>query len=156
MVRWVLLFVLPILICTLAFQAFLVFAENLRVNFITGERPAFGAPFLVGAGTGIHRGDEVTPTFLERFSFFWFAIDVFLTAAIAVVIAWFLRIRNVWVPSLGATAVAGLLLLTASSTPPVPVWSFGFAFWIYWIVAFAVASAIWTGVELNRARPRRG
>jgi len=154
MVRWVLLFVLPILICTLAFQSFLVFAENLRVNFLTGERPAFGAPFLVGAG--IPRGSEVTPTFLERFSFFWFAVDVFLTAAIAVVIAWFLRIRNAWVPSLGATVVVGLLLLTASSSPPVPSWTFGFAFWIYWIVAFAVASAIWTGVELNRARPRRG
>jgi len=154
MVRGVLLFALPILICTLGFQALLVFSENLRVNFLTGEHPASGAPFLVAAGTGIPRGGEVSPTLLERFSFLWFAVDVLVTAAIAVVIAWFLRIGNAWVPSLAATAAVGLLLVTASSSPPVPIWSFGFAFWIYWIVAFALTSAIWTGLELYRARSK--
>jgi hypothetical protein len=154
MIRGVLLFALPILICTLAFQALLVLSENLRVNFLTGEHPASGAPFLVAAGTGIPRSGEITPTLLERFSFLWFAVDVLVTAAIAAVIASFLRIRNAWVPSLGATAAVGLMLLTAGSSPPVPIWSFGFAFWICWIVAFALVSAIWTGLELYRARHR--
>ena len=128
-------------------------SENFRVNFLTAEYPASGAPFLVAAGTGIPRRGEITPTLLERFSFLWFAVDVSVTAAIAAVIAWFLRIWNAWVPSLGATAAVGLMLLTASSSP-VPMWSFGFAFWIYWIVAFALVSAIWTGLELYRVRPR--
>src|SRR5437899_1489746 len=84
--RWFLLFALPILICTLIFQALLVLSENLRVNFLSGEYPASGAPFLVAAGTGIPARGEVTPTLLERFSFLWFPVDVTVTAAIAFVI----------------------------------------------------------------------
>jgi hypothetical protein len=150
--RWFLLFALPILICALVFQALLVLSEDLRVNFLTGERPASGAPFLVAVGTGITARGAATPTLLDRFSFLPFALDVLVTAAIAFVIAWFLRIRNAWPPSAVATAAIGLMLLSASSSPP-PIRSFGFSFWIYWVVAFALTSALWTGFELYRARP---
>jgi len=151
MVRWVLLFALPILICTLAFQALLVLSENLRVNFLSGEYPASGAPFLVAGGTGIPARGEVTPTLLERFSFLWFAVDVIVTAAIAFTTAWFLRIRNAWVPSVGATVLVGWLVASSSSSPPVLIRSFGFSYWIYWLVAFAIMAA---GFELYRTRSR--
>ena len=95
--------------------------------------------------------DQTTPN-PERFSALWFAVDVVLTAAIAAVIAWFLRIRNAWPASVAATAVATLLLFAAGSTPPIPIRSYGFSYWIYWLVAFAIVAA---GFVLYRSRPRQ-
>ena len=150
--RWLVLFALPVLISTLVFQTLLVLSENLRVNFLTGEYPASGAPFLVAAATGIPPRGEVTPSLLERFSFLWFAVNEIVTAAIAFAIAWFLRIRNAWVPSVSATVVVGWLVASSSSSPPVLIRSFGFSYWIYWLAAFAIVAA---GFELFRTRPRR-
>ena len=155
--RWFLLFALPILVCTLIFQAILVPSEDAAVNsFFVGGHP-YGAPFPVGAapipGTPVSGPAPIPP---ERFSVVWFAVDVIVTAAIAFVIAWFLRIRNAWVPSVSATIAVGWLVASSSSSPPVLIRSFGFSYWIYWLVAFALTAAIWTAVELDRARLRRG
>ena len=153
--RRFLMFALPILICTLVFQALLVLSENLQVNFLTGEYPASGAPFLVAVGTGITPRGEVTPTLLERFSFLWFAVDVLLTAAISAVTAWFLRIRNAWPAALASTVVGGYFAATGSN-PPIPFRSYGFSLWIFWLMVFALMAAIWTGFELYRTRPASG
>ena len=154
MARRLLLFAFPILICTLIFQALLVLSENLRVNVLNGEYPASGAPFLAAVGTGVVPRGEVTPTLLERFSFLWFAVDVLVTAAIAAVIAWFLRIRNAWPAAVASTVVGGYFAATGSN-PPIPFRSYGFSLWIFWLMMFALMAAIWTGFELYRARPRR-
>jgi hypothetical protein len=153
--RRFLLLVLPILVCVVIFQLLLVFSEDLKINVFTGERPPSGAPFLVGSGTVITPGGPVTPTGAERFSFLWFGVDVLVTAAIAIAIAWFLRIPSAWPPSVASTVVIGWMVASASS-PPIPLRSFGFSFWVYWLLAFALTAAVWTGIELYRARPRRG
>jgi len=154
MIRWFLLFVLPILSCALIFEAVLVPLEDFSVNFFSLGQ-SYGAPFVVGVGPRPPAVPVVTPEIVsERFSVLWFAVDVIVTAAIAFAIAWFLRIRNAWVPSVGATALVGLVSLASNSSPPIPIRSFGFSYWIYWIVAFALMSAVWTGLELYRARPK--
>src|SRR2546430_16021119 len=84
--------------------------------------------------------NQTTPN-PERFSSLWFAVDVMLTAAIAAVIAWFLRVRNAWPASVATTAVATLLLFAAGSNPPIPIRSYGFSYWIYWLSFFPVVSA---------------
>ena len=166
--RWFLLFALPILGCALIFEALLVPAEDFTVNFFN-EGHSYGAPFVVGARPLPTRPPTPVPTPLpspgptpvqgagtgapERFSVLWFAVDVIVTAAIAFVIAWFLRIRNAWVPSVSATIAVGWLVASSSSSPPVLIRSFGFSYWIYWLVAFAIIAAGWT---LYRTRARRG
>ena len=166
--RWFLFFALPILSCALIFEALLVPAEDFVVNFFSSGN-SYGAPFIVGVRPIPRRETpavspatprptplpEATPDSPERFSAPWFALDVLVTAAIALVIAWFLRIRNAWAPSMFATALVVLLLLGSGSSSPIPIRSFGFSFWMYWLVAFALSSAIWTGLELYRARPRQ-
>lgn len=154
--RWFLLFALPILVCTLIFQAILVPSEDAAVNsFFVGGHP-YGAPFPVGAapipGTPVSGPAPIPP---ERFSVVWFAVDVMVTAAIAFVIAFLFRTRNGWPPAVMATVVV-LLFMTQSPSAPIPFRSYGFSFWIYWLVAFALTAAIWTAVELDRARLRRG
>jgi hypothetical protein len=153
-VRWLLLFALPILLCVVLFQALLVTAEDLQLNLFAGGH-AYGAPFIVGVGrvpgTPVEGPAPLPP---ERFSVLWFAVDVVLTAAFAVVIAWFLRIRNAWPTAVMATGF-GLLMMRDSSHPPIPVGSYGFSLWISWLVTFALAAAIWTAFELYRARRRQ-
>ena len=150
MVRWSLLFAFPILICALFFQWLVVTFEDWQINFFGGGHP-YGAPFPVGVGWMATPVNQNTPN-PERFSSLWFAVDVMLTAAIAAVIAWFLRVRNAWPASVAATAVATLLLFAAGSNPPIPIRSYGFSYWIYWLAAFAIVAA---GFELYRTRPRR-
>ena len=151
-IRWLLLFALPILLCALFFQAVLVFAEDANVNFFFGGGHPYGAPLIVGAapvpGTPVNGPAPDRP---ERFSVLFFAVDVAVTAVIALVIAWFLRIRNAWPTSAMATAF-GLFMVRDSSHPPIPVGSYGFSLWISWLVTFALSCAIWTGFELYRAR----
>jgi len=105
----------------------------------------------VGVGWMPTRVDQTTPN-PERFSALWFAVDVMATVAIAAVVAWFLRVRNAWPASVAAMAVATLLLFAAGSTPPIPIRSYGFSYWIYWLVAFAIMAAAF---ELYRTRPRQ-
>jgi len=154
-IRWLLLFALPILLCAAFFQALLVTGEMFRSNLFFSAYP-YGAPFPVGAapfpGTPVN-GPAPNPP--ESFSVAWFAADVVLTAAIAFVIAWFVRIRNAWPASALATGF-GLFLLGAGSFPAFPFWSYGFSLWISWLVAFALSAAIWTGFELYRARRQQG
>jgi hypothetical protein len=151
MVRWFLLFALPILICVPVFEALLVAAEDLSVNFLSFGH-SYGAPFVVGTGPMPPGLQGAAPDLTERFSVPWFAVDVIVTAAIAFVIAWFLRIRNTWVPSVAATVAVGWLVASSRSSPPVLIWSFGFSYWTYWVVAFAIMAA---GFELYRTRTRR-
>jgi hypothetical protein len=151
MARWFLLFTLPILICVRFFEALLAAAEDLSLNFLSFGHP-YGAPFVVGTGRMPPGLQGAAPDLSERFSVLWFAVDVIVTAAIAFVTAWFLRIRNAWVPSVGATVLVGWLVASSSSSPPVLIRSFGFSYWIYWVVAFAIMAA---GVELYRTRPRQ-
>ena len=154
-IRWLLLFALPILLSAVFFQALLVTAEDVRLNFLSGGH-SYGAPFIVGAapfpGTPVN-GSAPNPP--ERFSVLPFAADVMLTAVIAFAIAWFLRIRNAWPASAMAT-VFGLFMVRDSSYPPIPAGSYGFSLWISWLVTFALSAAIWTGFELYRARRQRG
>jgi hypothetical protein len=153
--RWLVLVALPVLVCTLIFQAILVTSEDAAVNsFFAGGHP-YGAPFVVGAAPfpGIPvNGPAPNPP--ERFSVLWFAVDVMVTAAIAVVIVLLFRTRSAWPPAVIATLVV-LLFMTQSRTAPIPFRSYGFSFWIYWLVAFALTAAIWTAVEIDRARLRR-
>jgi hypothetical protein len=152
MARWLLLVALPILISSLLFEAALVSSERFLVTFFSVGQ-SYGAPFVVGVGSTPVVGLETTATLPERFSVLSFVVDVLVTAAIALGIAAFLRIRSAWMPSAAATAA---VLLNVRSDPPVHVGSYGFTYWIYWLVAFALMAAIWTGFELYRARPRRG
>ena len=152
MVRWLLLFALPILGSALLFEAVLVRFEDFTVNFFSFGH-TYGAPFVVGVGP--------TPSLTGpvgfvpgRFSVFWFAVDVIVTAAIAGVIAWFLRVRNAWAASVGATVAAGVLSTFSRGTPPIPIGSFGFSYWIYWLVAFLLIAAAWIAFELDRAFER--
>src|SRR2546430_7999704 len=115
-VRWSLLFAVPILLCALMFQWVLVTFEDWQINFFGGGHP-YGAPFPVGVGWMPTQVDQTTPN-PERFSSLWFAVDVMLTAAIAAVIAWFLRVRNAWPASVAATAGGTLFLF--SPRPPSP------------------------------------
>ncbi len=153
--RWLVLVALPTLICTLIFQAILIPSEDVLLNFLSGGH-SYGAPFPVGAapfpGTPVN-GPAPTPP--ERFSVLWFSIDVIVTAAIALMIALLFRTRNAWPPAVMTTLVV-LLFMTQSPSAPILFRSFGFSFWIYWLVAFALTAAIWTAVELDRARLRRG
>jgi hypothetical protein len=147
--RWLLLFALPILGCALVFQSVLVPAENFSVNFF-GVGHSYGAPFVVGVGpTPPLTGATPLPV-PERFSVVWFAIDVIVTAGIAAVIAWFIRMRNAWAASVGATVAVGLFMAGSNGSPPISIRSFGFSFWIYWLVTFGLMAAAWVGLELDR------
>ena len=149
--RWFLLFALPILICAFFFEANLVIAEDFEVNFLSVGHP-YGAPFVVGVGWTPTPTGELRPNPPERFSVLLFVLDVMITALIASVVAWILRIRNTWPASVAATVVALLLMSESGFHPPIPVRSFGFSYWIYWLVLFALMSALWTGYKLY---PRR-
>ena len=153
--RWLVLVALPIVVCTLIFQAILVFSEDWLTSFFAVGHP-YGAPFVVGVapipGTPVN-GPPPSPP--ERFSVLWFAVDVMVTAAIAVVIALLFRTRNAWPAAVMATLVV-LLFMTQSPDAPILFRSYGFSFWIYWLVAFALTAAIWTAFEIDRARLRRG
>jgi hypothetical protein len=140
---------LPILICSLLFEAGLLYSERFLVSIFSAGRP-YGAPFVVGVGSFPAEFPEAGST-PESFSVPWFVVDVAITAAIALGIASLLRIRNAWVPAVAATVA---VVLTQSSNRPIPVGSYGFSYWLYWLVAFAVMAAIWTAIELYRARPR--
>jgi hypothetical protein len=142
--RWLVLVAFPILICTLIFQAILVPSEDAAVNFFFVGGHSYGAPFPVGAAPfpGIPvNGPAPTPP--ESFSVVWFAVDVVVTAAITFVIALLFRTRNAWPPAVIATFVI-VLFMTQSWSAPIPFRSYGFSFWIYWLVAFALTAAIWT------------
>ena len=149
--RWLLLIGLPIFLSSLVLEAALVYSERFLVTFFT-VGGSYGAPFVVGVGSTSGVDVEIIANLPERFSVRWFVVDVMVTAAIAVGIASFLRVRSAWVPSAAAT---GVVLLNVRSDPPVPIGSYGFTYWTYWLVAFALMAAVWTWFQLYRARPRR-
>jgi hypothetical protein len=141
--RHLLLVALPIVACSLFFEDSLVRAEDFALNFFGVGHP-YGAPFIVGAGPMPALTGEPRPTPPERLSALWFAVDVIATAAIALGIAWVLRIHNAWLPSVVATVV---VVLTIGSTPPFFIRSYGFSYWVLWLMAFAFMAAIWAAVE---------